>query len=75
MLKAGASDHSPIRLAIVCCENLFSRRSFIALVLSVCVAIRREFAQASPHASHSDLRREKPVLYPRATWRLQMLMG
>jgi hypothetical protein len=30
MVKAGASDHSLIRLTIVCCVNLFSRRSFIA---------------------------------------------
>ena len=43
MPKAGASDHSPIRLTIVCCENLFSRRSFIALVLSLYVVIRRDF--------------------------------
>ena len=35
MLAAGASDHSPMRLAKVCSVNLFSRSSFIAFVLSV----------------------------------------
>ena len=75
MPRAGASDHSPIRLATVCSVNLFSRRCFIALVLSVYVAIRRDLGQTSPRAPQSDLRREKPAVYPLATWRLEMLMG
>jgi len=28
-----------------------------------------------PAHPQGDLRREKPALYPLATWRLQMLMG
>ena len=46
MLTAGASDHSPMRLAKAWSVNLFSRRSFMALILSLCVEIRRDFGQS-----------------------------
>src|SRR3979409_1263648 len=75
MREAGVSDHWPIRLATVCCVNLFSRRSFIVLVLSVQLRSGRILDERLLAHPQRDLRREKPALYPRATWRLRLLTG
>ena len=54
MLAAGASDHSPMRLAKAWSVNLFSRSSFMALILSLYVEIRRMMDRLLPARPHSD---------------------
>ena len=75
MVKAGASDHSLICLAIGCCVNLFSRRSFIALIPSVELIQAGSLGERLPAHPQPDCRAKSRPCIPLATWRLEMLMG
>ena len=75
MVKDDASDHSLIRLAIAWSENLFSRRSFIAKILSVDLPIRRDIRTHISPRFRKVIAARKAGPVSRATWRLEMLMG